>query len=96
MKQMFNSEDVSDVPSIQAITEYYINKFVEFGFGIVLDLLKSCRPKISNEMSTHPWEIPQSTLSSVSMETGISRETICHRNCSDTDIDMLALKIQIH
>ena len=48
---VLKNEKVSNVPSIQTITKLY-NKFLEF--GTVLDLPRSGRPKISDEMSIEP------------------------------------------
>ena len=49
--RVLKNEKVSNVPSIQAITKLY-NIFLEF--GTVLNLTRSGRPKISDEMSIEP------------------------------------------
>ena len=90
------AEGYKDILSEQAIINLY-NKFCEY--GTVLDLAKSGRPRISDEMSTDPIvEIlekkPRSTLDEISKETGISIATVCRRIKSD--IHMKSYIIEIH
>ena len=71
--RVLKNQKVSNLPSIRAITKLY-NKFLEF--GTVLDLPRIVRPKISDE-PTEPIlaifeENPKTTLTPVSMQTGLS------------------------
>ena len=93
LRQLSN-EGFKNLPTKETISNVY-TKFCEF--GIVSDMPRSGRPKISDEESTNPIkEIlqnnPKSTLKEISALTGIKKTTVYNRIHSE--INMRSFKIQ--
>jgi hypothetical protein len=94
--RVLENEANENIPSRFAIKDLY-DKFCEF--GTVLDLERSGRPKISDELSTDLIteileENPKSTVTQISSTIGISQRTILRR--IHEVIGMKSYRIQIH